>query len=60
LALFATLENTTLGEFLDKLFESAEKETTVASDAEKAKFARFMKSYKAGLAVEKRATETFN
>lgn len=60
LALFATLENVTLGDFLDKLFESAEKETTIASDAEKAKFARFMKSYKAGLAVEKRATEIFN
>ena len=57
LALFATLENVTLGEFLDKLFESAEKETTVASDSEKAKFARFMKDYKAALAVEKLATE---
>ncbi len=60
LALFATLENITLEDFLDKLFESAEKETTIASDDEKKKFARFMSTYKAGLAVEKRATEVFN
>ena len=33
------------------------KETVVASPEEKAKFARFMASYKNGLAVEKKATE---
>lgn len=60
LALFATIDGVSLEDFLDKLFESAEKETTIASDKEKAKFAAFMKSYKAGLAVEKRATEVFN
>ena len=45
-------------EFLDEQFASAEKETTVASAEEKAKFARFMAEYKKCLAVEKLATET--
>ena len=44
-------------EMEDTLFANAEKETVVASPEEKAKFARFMESYKAGLAVEKSATE---
>ena len=57
LALYRISNNCTLEEFLDKIFAGAEKETVVASDAEKAKFARFMKAYKAGLAVEKLATE---
>lgn len=60
LALFATQSGISLDDFLDSLFASAEKETTVASDEERAKFASFMKLYKAGLAVEKRATEVFN
>ena len=57
LALYETESNITLEAFLDKLFAGAEKETTVASDAEKAKFARFMKLYKAGLEVEGLATK---
>ena len=57
LALFATESGKTLESFLDEQFASTEKETTVASEAEKAKFARFMADYKAGLAVEKLATE---
>ena len=57
LALFATTKGQSLEEFLDAQFASAEKETTMASDEEKARFASFMKEYKAGLAVEKLATE---
>jgi hypothetical protein len=57
LALYRIASNCTLEEFLDKIFAGAEKETVVANSEEKAKFAEFMKSYKAGLAVEKRATE---
>ena len=57
LALYRIASNCTLEEFLDKIFAGAEKETVVANSAEKAKFAEFMKSYKAGLAVEKLATE---
>ncbi len=59
LALFATTKGQTLEAFLDGQFASAEKETTVASDEEIAKFAAFMKSYKAGLAIEKLATEIY-
>ena len=47
----------TLEEFLDEQFASAEKETTVASAQEKAKFGKFMVEYKKYLAVEKLATE---
>ena len=43
--------------YISMIFAGAEKETTVASDAEKAKFARFMKLYKAGLEVEGLATK---
>ena len=57
LALYRIANDTTLEEFLDRIFASAEKETVSASPEEKAKFAKFMESYKAGLAVEKRATE---
>jgi sugar (pentulose or hexulose) kinase len=57
LALYGINNNVSLGQFLDKLFESAEKETTVASEQEKAKFATFMKSYKAGLVVEDTASK---
>jgi sugar (pentulose or hexulose) kinase len=57
LALFATESGKTLASFLDEQFASAEKETTVASDAEKAKFASFMKEYKKYLAAEKLASE---
>lgn len=60
LALYATQSGISLEDFLDALFASAEKETTIASEAEREKFASFMKLYKAGLAVEKRATEAFN
>ena len=57
LALYRICNDTTLECFLDNLFASTEKETVSASEAEKAKFAAFMKDYKAGLAVEKKATE---
>jgi len=57
LALYETESNVSLECFLDKLFASAEKETTIASESEKAKFAEFMKAYKAGLAVEGLATK---
>lgn len=57
LALYAVGKNGTLEDFLDKLFESTEKETVVASDEEKKKFAAFMVEYKKGLAVEKLATQ---
>lgn len=57
LALFATESGKTLEEFLDAQFASAEKETTVASESEKAKFASFMAEYKKYLAAEKLATE---
>lgn len=60
LALYMTKSGVSLEKFLDEIFASAEKERTVASSEEKAKFATFMKSYKAGLAVEKRATEVYN
>ena len=58
LALFGTCENDSLGSFLDGLFESTEKETTIASDKEKEKFATFMKAYKAGLCVEDLASKS--
>ncbi len=57
LALYRICNDTTLECFLDNLFASTEKETVSASEQEKAKFAAFMKDYKAGLAVEKKATE---
>lgn len=57
LALYRICNEKPLEDFLDTLFADAEKETVVASPEEKAKFAKFMQSYKAGLAVEKKATE---
>jgi sugar (pentulose or hexulose) kinase len=57
LALYRATRNGTLESFLDNIFASAEKETTVASNEEKAKFANFMVQYKNGLKVEKTATE---
>ena len=57
LALYRICNAKPLDSFLSDLFADAEKETVVASDEEKAKFARFMETYKAGLAVEKKATE---
>ena len=60
LALYATQSGVSLEDFLDTLFASAQKETTVASESDKAKFASFMKTYKTGLALERRATEIFN
>ena len=58
LALFCAENGTSLGNFLDNLFSDAEKETTIASSEEKAKFANFMKAYKAGLAVEDLASKS--
>ena len=59
LALYRLENSVTLDSFLDEIFKDAEKETTVASQEEKAKFASFMQSYKLGLAPEKLATEMF-
>ena len=57
LALYAVDNSETLEKFLDNMFAKAEKETTVASSEERAKFAAFMKEYKKGLAVERLATQ---
>ena len=57
LALYNVVGGDTLEGFLDKLFASCEKETVMASDEEKAKFASFMKLYKKGLLVEGKAVE---
>ena len=60
LALF-TLENgRDLPAFLDGIFADTEKTTVMASDAERAKFSRYMKFYKSGLAAEKLASEDVN
>lgn len=60
LALYTVKKIDTLEDFLDKLFAKAEKATVVASKEEKAKFASFLKDYKAGLKVEKLSTDIFN
>lgn len=57
LALYAVDNSETLEKFLDNMFAKTEKETTIASNEEKAKFAAFMKEYKKGLAVERLATQ---
>ncbi|MBO5312622.1 MAG: ATPase [Clostridia bacterium] len=57
LALYTATRSSSLEGFLDRLFAKAEKETVIASEAERAKLASFMEMYKKGLAVEKRATE---
>lgn len=59
LALFATVSGKTLEDFLDEQFALADKETTVASSEEKAKFKSFMAEYKKGLKVEDLAQKTF-
>ena len=60
LALYNAVKQGSLGDFLDKIFASAEKETTIADEKTKAKFANFMKSYKANLDVEKLASNINN
>lgn len=57
LALYATENEKTLEDFLDEQFASAEKETTIASAEEKAKFASFMAEYKKFLDVEGSASQ---
>jgi sugar (pentulose or hexulose) kinase len=57
LALFAACGKGDLSTFLDGIFESAEKSTLMASDAEIAAFNAFMEQYKKGLAVERLASE---
>ena len=57
LALYRATRSSTLEDFLDKLFANAEKETVMASDEEKKKFASFMQSYKKGLEAERKAVE---
>ncbi len=58
LALYELCRDITLDEFLQHIFKDCEKETVVASNEEKEKFARFMSEYKKCLAVEKMATNT--
>lgn len=60
LALYNVLKQGTLDEFLDNLFASVEKETTIADEKTKAKFAYFMQNYKKGLSVEMEATKKYN
>ena len=57
LALFALEKGRDLPAFLNKIFADTEKTTVAATDAEKAKFARYMALYKAGLKAEKTASE---
>lgn len=57
LALFALENGRDLPAFLDRIFAGTEKTTVVSSDAERAKFSRYMKLYKSGLAAEKLASE---
>ena len=57
LALYRTENKVSLDCFLDKIFQDAQKETTIASEEEKQKFTRFMKEYKACLEVEALATK---
>ena len=58
LALYAVENEKSLEDFLDEQFASAEKETTVASVEEKAKFASFMAEYKKALKIEDLAQKT--
>ena len=60
LALYNAVKQGSLGDFLDKIFASAEKETTIADEKTRAKFANFMKAYKANLDVEKLASNINN
>jgi sugar (pentulose or hexulose) kinase len=60
LALYRATKSSTLEDFLDKLFANAEKETVIASDEEKKKFASFMQYYKKGLEAERKAVECLN
>ena len=57
LALYALDNKTPIAQFLNKLFDGAEKSTVMASDDEKKKFASFMEQYKKGLPAEKLASE---
>lgn len=57
LALYNVVKNGTLEEFLNKIFEKCEKETTVADEKTKAKFAYFMENYKRGLEAEAKASQ---
>ncbi len=58
LALFTETGGGSLPAFLEKVFAGTEKTTVSASEDEKAKFQRFMRLYKAGLAAEKLASES--
>lgn len=60
LALYNVVKSGTLEDFLDTLFAKCEKETTLADEQTKQKFAYFMQNYKKGLAVEELATKKFN
>ncbi|MBQ8885148.1 MAG: ATPase [Clostridia bacterium] len=57
LALYRLKNGQPLEAFLDGVFKDSEKTTVTASDQERAKFAAFMKRYKAGLKIEKTAEE---
>lgn len=57
LALFAFGEERDIQTFLDGVFNDAEKNTVCANDADIEAFTLFVKNYKAGLAIEKLASE---
>ena len=60
LALYATDNSESLGNFLEKLFAHVEKTVVMASDSEIAKCREFMKNYRACLGAEKLASESFS
>ena len=57
LALYRTIGEVSLEDFLDEIYKDNDTTTVMASDEEKQKFATFMNRYKLGLYVEKTAEE---
>ena len=60
LALFAATEGQNLADFLDGIFADAEKHTVSADEKELRDFGAFMEKFKAGLPVQKLASEVYN
>ena len=57
LALYATENNVTLGEFLEKIFADTQKSTVMASDYEIEKCREFMSGYRKMISAQKLASE---
>ena len=57
LALFMISEKMDLEKFLDEIFKKTEKTVASADEKEKEEFENFIKKYKAGLKIEKLASE---